>query len=598
MKIHSLFLTLVALCLTHTLSAAEKPSVAKLTGGPGTFQLTRDGKPYFICGVGGSQSLELLKDCGGNSFRTWGTENAQRDLDRAQKLGLTVTLGFWMGHERHGFQYTDAAACERQKSELRRVVEKYKNHPALLIWGLGNEMELEAKNPEAAWRQANALAGMVKELDPNHPTMIVVAEISPEKLAKIEQLCPAVDIIGVNAYGGAASVGERWVKMGAKKPFILTEFGPVGHWETHKIHGAAVEATSTEKAAVYTNAYAKTVAPQRGKYCLGSYAFLWGHKMEGTPTWFGMLLEDGSKLAAVEASQAAWAGKPLKGVNRVPEIKPLTVSKTEAIQPGEEIQAKADARDADGDKLAWQWTLIAEVGYSVGGDAQNAAPEFPGAITAGQGTPSVKVKLPGGGVYRLYAYVRDGHRNAAYASSILQGEGGKPEMKLPAVKLPCAVYADDVPARWISSGYMGSHQAISMESDCETNPHSGATCLRVSFNTHEGWGGVMWQSPANDWGDQPGGFNLTGAEMLEFWARGEVGGEVVTFQVGGLDDKPFSDSFKAQKREITLKKQWTRYRIAVDGLDLSCVKTGFGWVTVAHGKPITFYLDDIRFTGE
>ncbi len=582
------------------LSAAEAgPAVVKVTGGPGTFQLTVDGKPYFACGVGGSMSLETLKACGGNSFRTWGIDHAARDLAKAEAMGLTVTLGYWMGHERHGFDYSDTAALEKQKAEVRQMVEKYKNHPALLIWGLGNEMELEAKNPEPAWRQVNVLAELIHELDPNHPVMTVVAEVTPEKLAKLQELCPAVDIIGVNAYGGAASIGDRWVQMKAKKPFMLTEFGPVGHWETGKVHGAAVEANSSEKAAVYADAYKKTVAAQRGKYCLGSYAFLWGHKMEGTPTWFGMLLEDGSKLAAAQAMQEAWAGKPLPaGVNRVPEIKPLAVAKTEGIREGEEIAAKAEARDPDGDALKYQWTLIAEVGYSVGGDAQNDAPEFPEAITAGQGTASVKVKLPGGGVYRLYAYVRDGHGNAAYASQILQGEGDKPDFTLPAVKLPCVVYADDVPVRWIPSGYMGQPQAISMDSGWEKKPHSGATCMKVTFRAKEGWGGVLWQSPANDWGDKPGGFNLTGAGTLEFWARGEDGGEIVTFQVGGLENKAFSDSMKTQKREVTLTKNWTRYRITLDGLDLTCVKTGFGWVTVSRGQPTVFYLDDIRFTEE
>ncbi len=122
--------------------------------------------------------------------------------------------------------------------------------------------------------------------------------------------------------------------------------------------------------------------------------------------------------------------------------------------------------------------------------------------------------------------------------------------------------------------------------------------MMTTFSASDGWGGVLWQSPANDWGDRDGGLDLTGATTLEFWARGENGGEIVTFQVGGLEGKPFSDSFKAQKREVSLTKNWARYRIALDGLDLSRTKTAFGWIVAPKGDPVTFYLDDVQFTDE
>lgn len=585
--------------LNGVFAQKTEPVAVKIDGGPGRYRLLRGGEEYFIRGVGGDRSPALLARSGGNSFRTWGIDQAAKNLDEARKLGLTVTLGYWMGHERHGFDYGDPAQRARQKEEVRRMVLRYKNHPALLIWGLGNEVELECKNEDAIWRQINELAEMVHELDPNHPVMAVVAEIPEAKVKKLHELCPAVDIIGINAYGGGATVGERWRRYGATKPYILTEFGPVGHWETAKTpDGAAIEASSTEKGLVYTKTYAAAVAAEQGKFCLGSYAFLWGTKMEGTPTWFGMLLPDGSRLAAAEAMEIAWKGKPDPDTNRVPVIEAIAVTKKSDIRAGETVRAAAKARDPDGDKLVWHWSLIAEVGYSVGGDAQASAPEFAEAVVKGQGTSSVEVQLPGGGIYRLYAYVRDGRDGAAYASEILQGEGEKPSVRLSKTTLPCEVYADDAPARWIPSGYMGDTQAIKIESDCETSPHAGATCMKVSFSATEGWGGVLWQSPANDWGDRAGGLDLSGATMLEFHARGENGGETVTIQVGGLEGKPFSDSFKTQKQELTLKKEWTRYRVALDGLDLSRVKTPFGWVAVPDGRPVTFYLDDIRFTDE
>ena len=52
--------------------------------------------------------------------------------------------------------------------------------------------------------------------------------------------------------------------------------------------------------------------------------------------------------------------------------------------------------------------------------------------------------------------------------------------------------------------------------------------MRVEFQGSQGWGGVVWQSPAGDWGDRPGGYDLTGAKRISFWARGDEGDEVYT----------------------------------------------------------------------
>lgn len=106
----------------------------------------------------------------------------------------------------------------------------------------------------------------------------------------------------------------------------------------------------------------------------------------------------------------------------------------------------------------------------------------------------------------------------------------------------------------------------------------------------------MWQSPANDSGDKPGGKNLMGASKLTFWARGEKGREAVSFLCGIIkSDKPFSDSVQTSLDKVTLTKEWKQYAIDLKVKDLTRVKTGFGWTLGASGEPVTFYLDDIRY---
>ena len=62
----------------------------------GKWSLLVDGQLYYINGAGGDDYLDILKAAGGNTIRTWGTENAQYILDEAQKRGLKVMLGLWV----------------------------------------------------------------------------------------------------------------------------------------------------------------------------------------------------------------------------------------------------------------------------------------------------------------------------------------------------------------------------------------------------------------------------------------------------------------------------------------------------------------------
>ena len=97
-------------------------------------------------------------------------------------------------------------------------------------------------------------------------------------------------------------------------------------------------------------------------------------------------------------------------------------------------------------------------------------------------------------------------------------------------------------------------------------------------------------------GEKPGGLDLTGASELEFWVRGAAGGETVNFVLGLLDgNQTYRDSAKGELNNVRLTAKWQKLRIPLDGRDLSRIKTGFGWSLAGQGKPVVFYLDDIRY---
>ena len=276
---------------------------------------------------------------------------------------------------------------------------------------------------------------------------------------------------------------------------------------------------------------------------------------------------------------------------------------TETPAAGAEVEAEVRASDPDGDALEYVWVLLQESATYGVADTGLAMPRgFEDAIVAGQGTPRVKAVLPGGGVYRLFCYVfdkaPDGRRKSvATACRPLKGAGAPPKVKLPPSALPKAVYKDGADSPWIPSGYMGSDLSkFSVDTKCTDNPHSGAHCMKVKWTDAGGWAALNWQSPANDWGDAPGGANLAGAKFLQFWARGYLGDEKVSFHLGGIGpDRAFPDSGKAERKDLVLTDEWKRYRIDLEGVDLSCIKTGFGFSFGGQGSVKTFFLDDIEY---
>lgn len=572
--------------------------VAQSDGG---FQLERGGKPYLVRGVGGSGSMELLAQLGGNSVRTWGTEGLQATLDTAQQHGLTVCVGIWLGHRRHGFDYNSTDQVAKQQAMVRETVEKFKDHPAVLLWALGNEMEGYEKGDDAAiWSAINNLAVMVKKIDPHHPTMTVTAEIGGDRVKNVERLCLDVDILGINCYAGGATLPERYRKAGGMKPYLVTELGPPGPWETQKnAWGTAPELSSTQKGEAYRKSYLANVVDSAAKnqLCLGTYAFLWGRKQEGTATWFGILLPDDLRLAPADVLSELWTGKPV--ANRCPAIESLSLTGTDREPPGSVVQANLAVVDPEGDPLQTRWVLQAEPSqYSVGGDAEQAGAQFPDAITKTTAN-SAEVRLPpGGGGYRLLAYVTDDHGGGATANLPLYVEA--PIVPPPARRaaLPLVVYDESGRAEspFVPSGWMGDTKGLQVDPESTAAPHSGKTCMKVSYEAGTGWAGVVWQSPPNDWGDRPGGWDLQGAKRLTFWARGETGDETASFEFGLLGDgKKFRDTAKGKLAGVRLTKEWKQYVIELGAQDLSRIKTGFVFTIAGRNTPLTFHLDDIRY---
>jgi hypothetical protein len=390
----------------------------------GEFRLYRGGRPYYVKGAvyGGDPNGKFpMKDLaarGANSVRSRGS----RVLDEAQRLGMSVLVNVPMRMESvHKFDYSDEQAVREQFEQAKKLVLEFKDHPAVLMWAIGNELSVGYKNKKV-WNAVNDVARMIHEVDPNHPTLTVIGDgsINSGDIKEIQQRCPDLDLLGINYYKGVEEVPGKIRANAWDKPYLITEWGPSGDWQVPKTAWkASIEETSTEKAQRYVERYQATMLKDT-KRCLGSYAFIWMSRLERTHTWYGMFLESGERTESVNAMQYLWTGQ--WPANRAPRVEGLRIDGKAAaenvyLKPGSPHTAALKAVDPDGDRLTYQWEVMAEVargGYA--GMGEQRSKPMPELIQkAGEGQLSF-VAPEKEGAYRVFVFVLDGAGNAAAAN--------------------------------------------------------------------------------------------------------------------------------------------------------------------------------------
>jgi hypothetical protein len=419
----------MSLLLAGAIASSQSTTPPRPTGAirveirqtPLGYQMLRGGEPYFIRGVGGLNEPAAAARIGVNSARTWGIENLERDLDLAHAHGMTLMIGIWLAHGHYeGVDYNSATFQAQQMKEIEDMVRRAKDHPALLCYALGNEMEIftPADRQAPIYRQVERLTKRIKQLDPHHPVTTVTAGINPAKAKMIHELCPSLDFLSVNAYEGMGKVGSILREGGWTRPFSITEFGAEGQWESEMTSwGAPREQNSTAKGLLSAKNYLQGVRDE-SRQCLGSYAFLWWQRETTVASWFGMQLQTGEKLEQTDQMIALWTGRP--PANRCPQF--LAIESTddgEVVAPGATIEVAAYAVDPEGDPLDYRWELRLETeGLKDEDKAMNEARRIPDTLLDRNGSRQRFVAPTTPGAYKLFVYVRDGQGSAAFGTML------------------------------------------------------------------------------------------------------------------------------------------------------------------------------------
>ena len=388
------------------------------------FQLKVNGQPFYINGAGVDfGSIKSLAEFGGNAFRTWRVNNGEKTgreiLDEAHQYGLMVCMGIEVERERHGFDYDDEVAVAKQKAEIMKDILDLKDHPALLMWGIGNELNLRHENPKV-WDAVNDLSKMIHKIDPNHPTTTMLAGAEPDEIKLVVARCPDLDLLSFQIYGEIDKLPSFLQKSHYKGAYMITEWGATGHWEcTQTDWDRPIESNSTEKAADYHSRFLKVIAADKAQ-CIGSFVFLWGQKQERTPTWYGLFLENNNSTEAAQVMQYLWTGQ--WPAYRIPQIGKLRVNSMLAeesvhLKANHTYSATIDIESTD-KNLGYRWELMEEVDRNMESDGGDFEPT-PAVVWQQSGLSTqqqITFVAPNKGEYRLFVYIDDSHGGTATAN--------------------------------------------------------------------------------------------------------------------------------------------------------------------------------------
>ena len=425
LKYPAFLLAFLFFCLQIPCVFAE-PNKVKVAHQGQNYALFLNGKPFYIQGAGaglafgarGENYLKMAKELGANTVRSWGCDQGnQQYLDEAQRLGLYVVAGIWLDYpdeeKRIGYlagRGYQAYMNEKEK-EVLDYVTRYKDHPAVLVWGLGNEVIHFTKSEAERVAFAKFLERLIQKVhsvDPTHP--VVYASAGRTGLPYLKKYTPSLDIIGVNDYGDVQFIENLWMDLGFDAPYLMTEFGALGPWDIPKdANGKCAEHSDYSKAAQVRN-YWNRIREKRGNN-IGGCVFHLGETTQETLTYYN-INDHEYRREAYLLIQSLYTGQ--KVVHHAPRIKAFNGVPAMTAK-GVEFNVEIKTENAQGNSLTYTY----KASTAIEGVLQYYVNEEVPIHVKGAGNKVTITAPEKEGVYRIYGFVRDEYGNVSSANSTL-----------------------------------------------------------------------------------------------------------------------------------------------------------------------------------
>ncbi|CAE7681376.1 lacZ [Symbiodinium sp. CCMP2456] len=256
-------------------------------------QLLVDGKPLHLKGVawnpvpkGGrhpqdldfarfvEEDSQIMQSMGINAVRTYEPITDTWILDTLWRRGIWVVNSV----------YNWGGASAR---DAANPVKAVKDHPAILMWSIGNEWNYNGLYVGSSFFDCIAkirdVAKVVREFDTSHPISSIYGDTG--KLDQAAQALPEIDVWGINSYRGISFGGlfDEFARI-TDKPMYLGEYGADAY--NAKINSEDRESQARATKELTEEILSKSSVSNRGS-CIGGFVFEfndeWHKDNDGSP---------------------------------------------------------------------------------------------------------------------------------------------------------------------------------------------------------------------------------------------------------------------------------------------------------------------------
>ncbi len=166
--------------------------------------------------------IKAMKDNGFNAIRTSHNPPSKAFLDACDRMGMLVideAFDMWERpknpQDYHLYFKTDA------KKDLQAMLLRDRNHPSIIIWSIGNEINERADT--SGVRIGNWLKGIVKELDTTRPVTAAICMFWDHPTYTWKNSIPAFEVLDVHGYNYQWKEYENDIKNFPNRIIIGTE---------------------------------------------------------------------------------------------------------------------------------------------------------------------------------------------------------------------------------------------------------------------------------------------------------------------------------------------------------------------------------------
>lgn len=215
----------------------------------------RQGKGWALSPEDHAEDMAIMAEMGVNTVRHAHYQHAQEWTEEADKAGMIVKAELPFVHESaFGEAPPSPELIANARQQLTELIRQNYNHPSIMIWSVGNEIDIGAainalrkggKGPPAQSRDMLIeLDRLARHEDPSRPTAYAdCCEGIPSPLSRpgAQNLNDVTGVIGLNRYfgwyyGAPGDVAGALGKLHAKYPdraVTLTEYGAGGAFTQH-----------------------------------------------------------------------------------------------------------------------------------------------------------------------------------------------------------------------------------------------------------------------------------------------------------------------------------------------------------------------------